>query len=96
MNERRNRSALRLGCEPCTRLPLKKRTSPGAMSTGTVARPGGGGTYSRAKDTPASASSGQNRSIRCVPGTTSRPPLSRSIGSQAIHAATQVPGSTRR
>jgi beta-phosphoglucomutase-like phosphatase (HAD superfamily) len=58
--------------------------------------PGGGGTYSRAKDSPGSASSGQNTSMRWVPGTTSRPPLSRSITSQAIHAATQVPGSTRR
>ncbi len=66
------------------------------MSTGTGVSPGGGGTYSRAKDTPASASSGQNRSMRWVPGTTSRPPFSRSISSQAIHAATQVPGSARR
>lgn len=96
MKERRKRLALRLGPEPCTRLPLKNSTSPGAMSTGTTARPGGGGTYSRTNDSSASASSGQNRSMRCVPGTTSRPPFSRSIASQAIQAATQVPGSTRR
>ena len=96
MNDRRKRRSQRFGWEPCTRLPLKNSTSPGAMSTGTGASPAGGGTYSRANDTDASASSGQNRSIRCVPGTTSRPPFSRSITSHASHAATHVPGSTRR
>jgi hypothetical protein len=96
MKLRRKRSAVLFGSEPCTRLPLKNSTSPGSMSTGTRSRPGGGGTKSRVKETPGSASSGQNRSIRCVPGTTSRPPFARSTRSSATHAATQVPGSTRR
>ena len=75
-------------------MPTSTDTDDRAKVVTLVQQKGGSGKSTLAVNL--AAVSGQNRSMACVPGTTSSPPLSRSITSQAIHAATHVPGSTRR
>jgi len=84
----RKRSALRLGCRAVHQAAVEEQTSPGAMST--VGRDPAGANVLAPRRQPASASP-QNRSMRCVPGTTQAAVSRRSHRRRP--PATQVPGS---